>query len=149
MESALEVEIHEKCSKLFLNGSYQGEFIWLFDNTIKLVFWKGQWEFTWLQYEIRTVHHTIHIQDVTFLSNSYKQLGSGEITQQEILENLSNNKLVIIKDNDNCYLVMKPLENGCVEICFIIDGKAMQDNIIQILTQYAIKLHNLMSNHVF
>lgn len=147
----LTQEVKEKCNYLFKHDDYMDKYIYLFEDNIRLNFWKGRWEFTWLQYEMRTKHIVKKLTDIKFKSDVYCELLSKElITIGEICELLNEKKIVIIKDNNNFLLGLKPIENDEVEIFFSTQsGKAEQEEILEFICYQASYLNNLFTNLEF
>lgn len=153
MNLDLAQEIKNKCEYLFKHDSYVDKAIYLCNDNIKLNFWKGQWEFTWLQYEMRTKHIVKNLASITFKNDVYRDWMSNEpINIAELCELLNENKIVIIKDNNDFLLGLKPIKNTMdVELFFSTRPaiKAEQENILEYMCYQATYLNKLFTNLEF
>lgn len=153
MNLVLAQEIKNKCEYLFKHDDYVDKAIYLCDDNIKLNFWKCQWEFTWLQYEMRTKHIVRNLSNITFKNNVYRDwLSNNPINVTDICELLNKNKIIIIKNSNNFLLGLKPIENSTnVELFFSTPSaiKAEQENILELMCNQATYLNNLFTNLEF
>lgn len=144
----VKYEIQTKCKKLFCeNNQYSNKNYFydarfnLFNDTIKVSFWKGQHEFTKLQCEMRTYNMNFDINKIIFKSDCYVHLVTNEIlTVGEIYEMLQNNQTILLKNKDDFIIGMK-------DNYFFFSTKAINacsENILEFMTENAINLYNLI-----
>lgn len=145
-------EIRNKCDYLFQRDNYVGKSVYLFDDNIQLNFWKGQYEFTRLQYKMRTKHIVKNLVDINFKNEVYRDwLSNQPINLDEICELLNKKKIIILKDNNNFLLGIKLIKNTPnVELFFSTQSeKAEQNGILELMCYQANYLNNLFSNLEF
>jgi hypothetical protein len=123
----------------------------LFNDKIKLTFFKGKYEFTWLQYEMRTEHMIVNLCDITFKNECYKNWLSNEpINISEIYDTLNKKNIMIVRDNNDFLFGLKLVENNFVEIFFSTNSKkAEQEGILEFMCYQATYLNNLFETLEF